>query len=262
MDSLRLTEETDLNPRRHRRQALLITVLAMVVVYFLWNIRELSFIVYPLKLFVTYVHEAGHAVMALLTGGKVLGFTVSPDGSGLTQSANGIRALILPAGYLGAALFGSVLFYVVNRFPRYINHVAIALGTGMILFTVMYARPDEGGSLLALAIGVGFGVALVIFGLRLPRLVMMLIVNVLAVSCALNAVMDVWMLMQYIGATRGEVHNDAAAFAREITPLVPASLIALTWALAAILMLAASVYYSVWKPLRKEVDDTYDSLRR
>jgi hypothetical protein len=256
----KFTLDIETHPRQYRRQALLITVVAMVVVYFLWNIRDLSFILYPLKLFVTYVHEAGHGLMALLTGGKVVGFMVSPDGSGLTGSIGGSRALILPAGYLGAALFGSILFYMVNRFPRYINNIAIVLGGAMMLFTVTYARPDENGSPLALFLGIGFSVILIVMGLKLHRLLTMLVLNVLAVTCALEGVMDIWMLTQYISATRGEVHNDAAAFAREVTPLIPASVIALTWALAAVLMLAASVYFSVWKPLRKEVDDTYDAV--
>lgn len=260
MRTLRLTDDMNANPRKYRRQALLMTVLAMVVVYFLWNMRDLSFILYPIKLFVTYVHEAGHSLMALLTGGKVIGFVVSPDGSGLATTAGGSRALILPAGYLGAALFGSLLFFIVNRFPRFINQIAIVLGGGMVIFTVLYARPDESGSWLALLLGVGFGMALMFIGAKVHRLVTMLLLNVLAVSCALEAVMDLWMLMQFIGATRGDIHNDAAAFAREVTPLIPASLVALTWALMAVLMLAAAVYYGVWKPLKQEVNDSYEAV--
>lgn len=260
MSNLQLDMEA--NPRRYRRQALLITAIAMVLVYFLWNIPNLSFILYPIKLFVTYVHEAGHALMALLTGGSVVGFVVSPDGSGLTSTIGGNRSLILPAGYLGAALFGSILFFIVNRFPRYINPASIVLGAGMMLFTVLYARPDEGGSLLALLLGIGTGLAMILLGLKAPRLITMLLLNILAVSCALEAVMDVWMLTQYIDATRGTVSNDAAAFAREFTPLIPASVVALMWALAAIVMLAVSVYYSVWRPFRREVDDTYEAVIR
>ncbi|MCU0512315.1 MAG: M50 family metallopeptidase [Anaerolineae bacterium] len=255
-----LTDDLHQTPRHQRRQALLITALAMVGVYLLWNIRDLNFILYPLKLFVTYVHEAGHSLMALATGGEVIRFVVSPDGSGLAVTAGGSRALILPAGYLGAALFGSLLFFAVNRFPQYIHNIAIFLGGGMVVFTLLYARPDESGNLTAIVLGVGFGALLMFIGAKVHRLITMLLLNILAVSCALEAVLDLWSLMNNIGATRGSVHNDAAAFARDVTPLIPASLIALTWALVAVLMLATAVYYGVWQPLRREVDATYDSV--
>jgi hypothetical protein len=257
-----LTLNTNSNPRWERRQALLITAVAMVVVYILWNISVFDFILTPLRLFVTYVHEAGHGLMALLTGGKIAGFVVSSNGSGLTQTLGGSRALILPAGYLGAAAFGSFLFYLVNRFPRAINNIAIALGAGMVAFTLIYARPDEAGSLLALTLGVGFGVALILIGARAPRLAALLTVNVLAVSTALEAVLDLWNLLGHMGATRGEVSNDAAAFARDITPLIPASFIGLTWALLAIMMFGAAVYFGVWKRLRVEIDESYSRLLR
>lgn len=255
-----LTLNIDSNPRRDRRQALVITVIAMIVVYILWNISAFDFILTPLRLFVTYVHEAGHALMTLLTGGKVVGLIVSANGSGLTTSIGGNPALVKPAGYLGAAAFGSILFYVVNRFPRSINNLAIALGAGMVAFTLLYARPDESGSLLAITIGGGFGLLLILIGVRAPRLIALLTVNVLAVSTALNAVMDLWNVLTHIGATRGEVLNDAAAFARDVTPLIPASFVALTWALLAVLMFGAAVYFGVWKQLRKEIDATYTSL--
>jgi len=250
----------DSNTKRDRRQALLITAVAMIAVYVLWNVDIFSFLVTPLRLFVTYVHEAGHGVMALLTGGKIMGFVVSANGSGLTQTMGGSRALILPAGYLGAAAFGSILFYLANRFPRAINNMPIALGLGMVAYTLVYARPDEASGLLALTLGVGFGVLLILIGARAPRLVALLTINVLAVSTALNAVLDLWNLLGHIGATRGEVQNDAAAFARDITPLLPPSFVALTWAILAVMMFGAAVYFGVWKRLRAEIDEGYTRL--
>jgi hypothetical protein len=251
-------------PRQLRRQALMITALAMVVVFFLWNLPALGGILAPIRLFVTYVHEACHSLAALITGGKVLGFLVSANGSGLATTAGGSRLLIIPAGYLGAALWGSLMFFVVNRFPRYINNIAMALGVGMVFFTLLYARPDETGSPMALILGVVFGMLLVVAGARAPRVVTMLMLNVLALCCALEAVLDVVMLTQYIGATRGEVHNDAAAFAKEFMSLFPAqtgaTIVAMSWAAIAALMLAIAMWYGVIKPLKREVNETYDAL--
>ena len=49
----------------------------------------------------TLVHELSHGLAALLTGGRFVQFTITPDASGLATSAGGWRWLIIPAGYLG-----------------------------------------------------------------------------------------------------------------------------------------------------------------
>jgi hypothetical protein len=255
-----LTLNTDTPKRWDRRRTLAITAVAMVAVYILWNLDVFSFIVYPLRLFVTYVHEAGHGLMTLLTGGQVHSFIVSPDTSGLTTSRGGIRALIIPAGYLGAAFFGSMMFVLINRLPRYINNIAIIVGAGLVAFTLIYARPDESGNLSAIIIGVAFGVFMILLGAKAPTLITLLLLNVLAVSTSLNAVLDLWQLISSIDATRGSVGNDAAAFSRDIAPLIPPTFIALTWAILAVMMFGAATYYGVWKPLRNEINETYARL--
>ncbi|MBI1259616.1 MAG: hypothetical protein GC204_19280, partial [Chloroflexi bacterium] len=112
-----------------RQRALVIALIAFAIVFVLWNIPQLDFILYPFRLFVTFVHESGHAVAALITGGRVGGMTVYETGAGVTLTAGGSRLLILPAGYLGAALFGAVLFYLTNTvpFPRTISIVLALL---------------------------------------------------------------------------------------------------------------------------------------
>lgn len=249
------------NPKNYRRRALFITAIAMVIVYFLWNVPSLQRVLYPLNLFTTYIHEAGHSLAAILTGGRVIGFLVSANGSGLATTAGGNPAIIIPAGYLGTAFFGSLLFYIVNRFPRTANGMATALGLFMIVFTLMFARPDETGAPVALFIGVGFGVALVVIGLRLHNMLTLLVLNVLAVFTALEAFMSLRYLISNIGATRGTVGNDAVAFTREVAPLVPPSVVALTWAGISLAMFAVALYYGAWKPLRRELDATYEVVR-
>lgn len=244
----------------YRRRALFMTMLAMIVVYILWNIPALGIILYPLKLFTTYVHESGHALTALLTGGDYVGFLVSPDGSGLTTSAGGITWLVSPAGYLGAALFGSLLFYLINRFPRFVNGIAITLGLGMVIFTLLFARADESGLPLALFIGVIAGVIIMGIGMKANPLLSLLVLNILAVSTALEAFFDLRYVVFFTGASRGAVANDAANFAQHVTPWIPASVIAITWAAIAIVMFATALYYGAWKPLQNEINDTYDSI--
>lgn len=263
MNDIYLERETG-NPRRYRRQALFVTAIAIVLVYALWNIREVRGLLYPLNLFVTYIHEASHSAATLISGGEVGGFEVFPDGSGVAYRYGGVGWLVKPAGYLGAALFGSALFYLMNRFPRYVNQIAILIGVGIVAFSVLFARTDGSFLTLAMAIGVISGLGLMWLGAKAPRWATMLVLNVLAVSTALNAVMDVWWLTRNTGASLGAIQNDAASFANEYMPLVPigtaTTIVAFTWALIAVLMLAAAFYYGVWKPLKYEVDASYDAL--
>src|SRR5690606_1088256 len=82
-----------------RRRALIYAGIALVVVFILWNIPQLSLLLFPFRLFVTFVHEAGHGLAAILTGGRFLSFTILPNGAGFATTAGGSAALILSAGY-------------------------------------------------------------------------------------------------------------------------------------------------------------------
>lgn len=242
-------------PKSYRRRALLITAVAMVVVYILWNIPALSPILYPLTLFTTFVHEMGHAVATLITGGDVVAFSVSLDGSGFITRRGGADWLIGPAGYLGAALFGSGLFFLVNRIPRLTNGIAVVIGVGLAILTVLFSS----GNLLALLLGVGMGMALMALGLKASPLITMLVLNVLSVSTALEGFFDLQYLL-FVTNTNQEIANDAVNFSERVTPFIPPNVIAVTWALMALVMFAMALYFGAWQPLRNEIDDTYNSV--
>ena len=152
------------------------------------------------------------------------------------------------SGYVGAAFFGAVLFYAANMWHRS-RQVASILGVGLIVFTVMYARPDETGSPTALLVGIGFGAALLLAAWKLPENFNLLALNILAMLTGLNAVLDLKGVFENSGASLGQVRNDAAAFSAQVLPLPP-SIVALLWALLGIALLGLSVYLSVYKPLR------------
>lgn len=236
-----------------RRRALVITLAALVIVYILWNVAAFSVVVYPVRLFVTFVHEAGHSLMALLTGGRVAGFSVSADGSGLARTIGGSRALILPAGYLGAALFGAGLFYITNtwRQPRII---AVIIGAALVILTVLFARPDSTGAPVAFFVGVLGGATLIALGWKIGNSLNLLVLNVLAMMTALNAVLDLFYLANNsrISAGGGTVLNDAAAFSADVAPILPGAVWAFVWALMALAMIGAAVYFSILRPLLKD----------
>ncbi len=252
-----------------RRQALFVSLLALLFALFLWNIGDrpgqaaaanvdfltatLAPLLWPVRLFVTFVHEAGHSLAALITGGEILGFTISPNGSGLARTAGGYPALILPAGYLGAALFGSLLFFLTSRYPKLTRGLSVFLGLSIIILTVFFSERDANGNITVQLVGIGFGVAMVALGWLAPRVINVFLLNTLAILTGLNAVMDLSYLVRNPGAGIGDIMNDAAAFAAEYTPLLPGSVVAFIWSAVAVLMLGAAVYFGLFKPVGGEI---------
>ncbi|MFK7810259.1 MAG: M50 family metallopeptidase [Saprospiraceae bacterium] len=72
-------------------------------------------ILYPITLLVTFLHEFGHALGALITGGEVLSVQINPNGSGMTTTRGGFRSIILMGGYIGSAILGNILFYMGSK---------------------------------------------------------------------------------------------------------------------------------------------------
>lgn len=222
-----------------RQRALTIALLSFVIVFVLWNVPQLDFILYPVRLFVTFVHESGHALAALLSGGRVGSLTVFPDGSGVTLTYGGARWLILPAGYLGAAFFGAALFYLTNTVP-YPKTISLILGILLAVITVLYT------GILSTAGLIGLGMALLLAALwrYADRSINLLVLDILAILTGLNAVLDLLDIVRFSTASIGTVLNDAAAFSREVAPIIPGALWAILWAIIAVIMLGAAVYFS------------------
>jgi len=112
-------------------------------------------LVYPLRLLTVLLHEGGHAVVTLLTGGTVVEIAVNAEESGHTLSSGGIHFLILHGGYLGSLLAGLLL----TATPRAARGPAALLGV-LALFSLGWIPPISfgflytafvGGGLLALA---------------------------------------------------------------------------------------------------------------
>lgn len=227
------------------RQALLTVAIAGVIVFVLWNIPQLDFVLYPFRLFVTFVHEAGHSLMSVLTGGRVESFIVYDNGTGVAYTAGGNRFFILPAGYLGAAFFGAVLFYISNTVP-YSRVISAVLGVFLILASLLLRANG-----IALLVGILFGGLLIFVGYKANPIVNKLMLDMLAILSGLNAVLDLLYLTRDTSATLGPVRNDAAAFS-DLTLGIPAGFWAFVWALIAIAMMVASVYYAFIRPMRKD----------
>ena len=95
-------------------------------------------ILYPINLLVTYLHEFGHALGAILTGGSVQALQINEDGSGFTRTAGGSRGIILMGGYIGSAILGNLLFYIGARKPKVAHITLYVLASLMLLSSVIW----------------------------------------------------------------------------------------------------------------------------
>jgi len=90
-------------------------------------------IMYPIRLFVTFLHEFGHAIGAVLTGGWVEEVQINSDGSGWTKSVNGNRPVTIMGGYLGSAIFGNLLFYIGARSKKLVKPMMVVVILSMLV---------------------------------------------------------------------------------------------------------------------------------
>ncbi len=275
------------------RQRLLLAAGGFIVFLIAWQSGTLSSLMYPLRLFVSLVHELGHGLTAILTGGKFLTFQVFADGSGLAYTAGGSGFLVPQMGYLGAALFGAVLLALTNR-VRDVRPVAYAvaayIGLGVVLFTgkggivaalIIGALVAWGiaaavyrtrtvfqiiaivGMILAIAVAWGdvalriglIGAALIaVIGAFAPRPVTMLLLNFLALVVGLNVILDITYLLQAPGASVGLIPNDAATMSHNVG--LPIAFWALLWVVLALIMNGIAIYVAFIQPARRRRPST------
>ena len=111
-------------------------------------------ILYPIHLLVTFLHELGHALGAIITGGKVIEIEIDPDTSGRTTSAGGWYGIILMGGYIGSALLGNILFYIGARRQKFATATIGVLCAAMIFSGVFwYSDVFTLGFSIAFAVG-------------------------------------------------------------------------------------------------------------
>ncbi|PJZ71043.1 peptidase M50 [Leptospira perolatii] len=135
---------------RFLRFALILSIVATLMSY--WNHGWVSY----LKDLVVLIHEAGHAIATLLTGGSVQTIELQNDESGQTTASlldgKGPFVFVVSAGYLGCCLVGGLLL---NRGfkGRLVKTSLLILGSAILLLTLKYTT--SGG--LAHRTGLGWG---------------------------------------------------------------------------------------------------------
>src|SRR5215210_8741115 len=111
-------------------------LIATAITLALWFIPYAEILTYPFRIFVTFIHEGGHAIAALLTGNSVAYLNVATDASGETYTTQGgliSQFLISSAGYLGSMAFGAFLLILIRKA---ITARIVLLGSGILIFAL------------------------------------------------------------------------------------------------------------------------------
>ena len=187
---------------------------------------------YPFKLFTTWVHECGHALMTVLVGGSVASIMIEPDTSGVTRSlvpAGPIaQGLVASSGYLGASVVGCLLM-AASRVAR-ARAIVWTVGALMLFTLVIWIR-----NVFGFVVVLAWGASLVALARMASRHASRFVLSLLAIQVALDSVYDIRVLFHVDGG-----HSDATTMAHLF--LLPAWLWASGWMLMSVGMLAVTLW--------------------
>jgi hypothetical protein len=213
-------------------------IFASLLTLALWFIPFAGTITYPIRLFVTFIHETGHALAALATFGGVNRVKLEWNGSGVTFTQGGWGLLISSAGYLTTTAYGSALLLLLRR-QRNARTAAIGTGVLLLLVTVLF-----GGNIVAWLAGLVFGAGCLVLGLKGNPKAVHFFMSFLAVQCLLNAFYDFRALL-YLSAFDPASPTDARNMSQATGGVLPPVVWAVGWLLLSTVVVVATlvVYY-------------------
>ena len=196
-----LTEDDDsrINKFLKRDKPLLISIGVLTV---LMNLHKLSYVLYPFKIFSTWIHEMSHGVAAILCGGGIQKLLIYPDTSGLAYTyitdSNFKRGFVASGGYTGTAVLGMVML-LFRRTHRGPTIGTISLGVLIILSCALYVR-----NTFALVMLPIMAIVLIICAWKLRAREVGYLYSFLAATCSFNAVDNISELFKGEGYVNGQ----------------------------------------------------------
>jgi len=230
---------------------------AAVLSTILWFITYAEILTYPFRIFVTFIHEGGHAIAALLTGNSVAGLSIAMNASGETYTSQGgtvSQMFVASAGYLGSMAFGALLLVLIRKT---IAARLVLLGSAAFVFTLTlifgFIKPVFSGFAwsgipFTLLAGSLLTLGLILVARYAKARVATFFVSFLAVQCVLNALLDLKTVFFLSSPFAPSVPTDAVNMSNATG--IPAIAWAIIWISMAIgiLGLAMRLYVAGRKP--------------
>ena len=226
---------------------ILATLLSVAIWFASWYFPFASYLVYPLQLFATFVHEGSHVLAALMTGGSVQSLTVSPDTSGAVWSVTNSwlsQMITSSSGYLGTTFFG-ILLLVWFRYKFSARNALYFTGGFVTVMTVVFGLLAPMWNFLSAKVTFASIAFTVISGAALAGGLFAIAkyatekwvnfsVAFLAVQCLLNSVFSLKTL--FVISATSDSHSDAVNMANATG--VPAVAWVLIWIVLSIVMIS------------------------
>lgn len=219
-------------------------LLIFIGIGFLWN----TLFVYPLKIFVVFMHEVSHGLAAIATGGRIVEIQINPQQGGHAVTQGGSRFLTLTAGYLGSLLWGGLILLLAAR-THFDKVISILIGIGMVAISIGY-----GESTFTYLFGIGFGIALVAIGFYLSETVNDWVLRIIGVTSCLYAILDIKSDV----LDRSNLRSDAQMLS-EITG-IPTEIWGVLWILIAIALTLWFLYLAGKTPVAQEETSAEEDL--
>jgi hypothetical protein len=253
--------------RDARPQASLLLVVAAISIV-LWFIPFAEILTYPFRIFVTFIHEGGHAIAALLTGNSVESLSIATNASGETYTTQGgtiSQMFVASAGYLSSMAFGAFLLVLIRKA---IAARVVLIGSATVVFalTLIYGliKPAVSGvvtSALPFTILAGtlLTVGLVAVARYASARVATFFVSFLAVQCVLNALLDLKTVFFLSSPFAPSVPTDAVNMANATG--IPALVWSVVWIATAVAILGLTMrLYVVGRKKQFQLDQPFDQI--
>ncbi|MCH8620430.1 M50 family metallopeptidase [Undibacterium sp. TS12] len=216
----------------HRRSLLFL----MAVFFLLWIVAplllpEVAYMMYwptaPLRYLGVFVHEMGHGLASLVSGGSFHWFQMDLGG-GVAITSGGAQSLVLLGGLLGPAVFGSLLLIASTRMEKLLLPYLVLIlffgsGTYYMLKPLMLGGANDAllaqwhvSHLLALLLPVSM-IAALLFLLRMPDSLQRLVLQLLGIVMCYAAFSDTSYIFRYEALPNG-MYSDARVFASLFLP--------------------------------------------
>jgi len=213
-----------------KKKELWFLFLSFLLSVLIWNLPFAKDFLYPFMLFSTFLHELGHALVTVITGGKVLKIELFKDGSGLTTSKGGISFLIVLSGYLFNSLAGSVLLILSSSKNSQMIKSTLSLILFCISLTIIFFVRD---------LFTFFTVLIFILGLlfllnRTNDLFKRSFLCFLAIQSCFFSFYNIFVVFNLSFKTSNFKYNDA--FILQEMTVIPAPFWAIFWALSSTLL--------------------------
>ena len=165
----------------NRNVNMLILLISSIVYYTLSHTVYGYVLFLPIEVLVAFLHEFGHATMALVTQGHVDSLQVNPDGSGVTYTEGGNEALITMGGYIGSCIFSNIL--VRASLSKYTKHVCYIIAITSI-FCGLYWFSNMTNLVILLLFAVSF------FIMGRITFINSFLLQFIGIACVVNVLRD------------------------------------------------------------------------